>query len=249
MSRPKPSRLLLAAAALALLLVPISVVAAKTDSAKTKSHTAQSHKPRCRPQYVAKRVRVRAREHHRLVWVRKWKCLKAPPPSRDCAGTPGSGRPDYARLDACGYPSPDTTGVARGRQLRATGSITADRPGQVIDGLSVHGTIEVRASNVRIVNTEVVHASSCCWGIRIEPGVTGTVLRYDTIHGNDNGSGSLAWAVDNAGEINSVTEDHVYSYNADRILNGPGTVTNSYCLDNATIPAEHCSVSTPAAAV
>ena len=123
--------------------------------------------------------------------------------------------------------------------MTASGSVTASTPGEVINGLAVSGTIDVTASNVTIENTDVANASSCCWGVRIEPGVTGTVLKYDTIHGSDNASGSLAWAVDNAGDFNSVTEDHVYTYDADRILNGPGTVTNSYCLGNANISGEH----------
>ena len=268
MTGPKSSRRLLAAVALALLLIPTCKPKSKTQSHKPKSKT-QSHKPKCKAHYVARRVRVRKREHHRLVWVRQWKCVKAKgrhapkqptstgtssgvgpvtgvgpgtppsPASRDCAGTPGSGTPNYASLDACGYPSPDTTGVPTGTQLTASGRVTASTPGEVINGLAVSGTIDVTASNVTIENTDVANASSCCWGVRIEPGVTGTVLKYDTIHGTDNASGSLAWAVDNAGDFNSVTEDHVYTYDADRILNGPGTVTNSYCLGNANISGEH----------
>ena len=162
----------------------------------------------------------------------------APTPSRNCAGAPGSGTPNYGSLDACGYPSPDTTGVTAGTRSKPSGSVTASTPGEVISGLAVSGTIDVRASNVRIENTDVA-VSSCCWGIRIEPGVTGTVLEHDTVHGTDNDYGSLAWAVDNAGDISALTEDHVYAYNVDRILNGPGTVANSYCLDDANIAGEH----------
>jgi hypothetical protein len=277
MTRLAFSRRLFTALALGLLLIPACVAAAKTEShkPKTESHRRKTerrkrrterHKPSCRAGYVARRVRVRKRRHHRLgrhhrlVWVRRWKCVKAKrnpapvpppragegpvtnppqPPSTDCAGAPGSGTPNYASLDACGFPSPDTTGVPAGARLNPSGSITAGTPGEVINGLAVNGTIDVTASNVTIENTDVANASSCCWGVRIEPGVTGTLLKYDTIHGTDNGSGSLAWAVDNAGDINSVTEDHVYMYDADRILNGPGTLTNSYCLDNANISGEH----------
>ena len=273
MTGPKPSRRLLAAAALALLLAPTCIAAAKTQShrphSKSEIHKskAKSHKPRCKAHYLPKRVRVRRREHHRLVWVREWKCVKASsthtpnnpispppgpsagtggatgtnplPPSKDCAGTPGSGTPNYATLDACGYPSPDTTGVPAGTTLTPSGSITASTPGEVINGLAVSGTIDVSASNVTIEDTDVANASSCCWGIRIESGVTGTVLKYDTIHGTDNQSGSLAFAVYNTGAIGGLTEDHVYAYNVDRILQGSGTLTNSFCLSNANISGEH----------
>jgi hypothetical protein len=160
------------------------------------------------------------------------------PHSTDCVGTPGSGAPNTASLDACGYPSADNTGVPPGTQLRPSGDLTVKTPGQVINGLKVNGSIEIAANNVTVENTEVAEASACCMGIAIDPGVTGTVLKYDTIHGTDSGSGSLSMSVYNESG-DQLTMDHVQSYNADRILQGAGTVQNSYCLDNADIPSEH----------
>jgi hypothetical protein len=269
---------LLAAVVLGMLLVPTCIAAASTVSHKPKSKTeghkskTQGHKPKCKPHYVAKKVRVRKHEHHRLVWVRTWKCVKAknthapnqptsttPAPSsgtspvtgggsgttpspqtRDCAGTPGSATPNYASLDACGYPSPDTTGVPAGTALTPSGSITISTAGQVVNALAVSGTVNIRANNVTIENSDIAYASSSNSAINIASGVTGTLLEHDSIHGTDNGSGSLQSAVsDMAGTVNSVTEDHVYSYNVDRILQGPGTVTNSFNLGNANISGEH----------
>lgn len=266
MTGPKSSRWLLAAVALALLLVPTCIAAAKAGSHKPKSQT-HAHKPRCNAHYVARRIRVRKREHHRLVWAREWKCVKATrthapnqptstapapspgvgsvgpgasPSSRDCAGTPGSGTPNYASLDACGYPSPDTTGVPAGTQLTPSGSITASTAGQVINGLAVSGGINVRANNVTIENSDIADANASNGAITIASGVTGTLLEHDTIHGTNNSSGSLAWGVnDNVGSVSSVTEDHVYAYNIDRILQGPGVVTNSFDLENGNISGEH----------
>jgi hypothetical protein len=282
MTGPKANRRLLTAVVLGLLLVPTCIAAAATEShaanSKPVSHKAKpktrSHKPKCKAHYVAKRVRVRTREHGRLVWVRKWKCVKAksthapnqptsttttptpssgagsgtgsgsgPTPSpqtRDCAGTPGSGTPNYASLDACGYPSPDTTGVPAGTQLTPSGGMSISTPGAVVNGLAVTGTINVRASNVTIENSDIADANSSNAAVIIASGVTGTLLEHDSIHGTDNASGSLQSAVsDMSGSVNSVTEDHVYSYNIDRILQGPGTVTNSFNLGNANISGEH----------
>ncbi len=256
MTGPKYNRRV-AAAVLALLLIPVCIAAAKPQG-----HKPKAHKPRCKPHYVARRVRVRKHEHHRVVWVRQWKCVKArrtqgtktnrptsTPPSvgitapshaRDCAGTPGSGTPNYASMDACGYPSPDTTGVPAGTPLTASGSIRASTPGEVINGLAVTGAIDVRADNVTIENTDVANASSCCWGIRIEPGVTGTVLKYDTIHGTGTTSSTeLAWGIYYVGQSGGMSADHIDFYNGERILNGPGTVTNSFCLDNVDNPGAH----------
>jgi hypothetical protein len=279
MTGPKSSRHLLAPVALVVLIVPTFIAAARTASHKRTSETrthrpaSKTHKPKCKAHYAARRVRVRKREHHRLVWVRKWKCVKirpahppstsspkptsapssgtgpatgvgtgpsAPPPSRDCAGTPESSTPSYASIDACGYPSPNTTGVPPGTKLTPSGSITVSVAGQVINGLAVNGTITVRANNVTIENSDIADADGSNGAIIIAAGVTGTLLEHDTIHGTNSGSGSLAYVVnDISGNITSVTEDHVYAYNVDRILVGPGTVTNSFALGNANIGGEH----------
>jgi hypothetical protein len=284
MTGPKSSRRLLAAVVLGLLLVPTCFAAAATVShepkSKTEIHKAKSktkkHKPKCKPHYVAKRVRVRKRMHHRVVWVRKWKCVKAKsthapaqptstapapapappagggtgtgggsgttpsPLTHDCAGTPGSATPNYANLDACGYPSPNTTGVPAGTQLTPSGSITISTAGAVVNGLAVSGSVNVRANNVTIENSDIAYASSSNAAVVIASGVTGTLLEHDSIHGTDNASGSLQAAVtDMPGTVNSVTEDHVYAYNVDRILEGPGTVSNSFNLGNANISGEH----------
>lgn len=266
MTGPRSSRRLLAAIVLALFIVPTCIAGAKSES-----HKRPVHKPRCKPHYVAKRVRVRKREHHRLVWVRKWKCVKAKrthapnqppatapapgggvgtisgtppvtnppaPRSRDCAGTPGSGAPNYASMDACGYPSPDTTGVPAGTQLTASSGIAVGTTGAVVNALKVSGTITVQASNVTIENTEI--STSGEFGIIVRPGETGTVIKNVTLHGTGTSSSTeLAWGIYNEGDFDAVTADHVDFYNGERILNGPGAVTNSFCLDNVNNPGAH----------
>lgn len=226
------SRPLSAALVIVTFLVPSCIALAQ----------GSAHRPTCAPEYSATRVRGRTRAHAKLVRTREWRCaatVKTHVALKNCAGEPGSAKPDYASLDACGYPSPRTTGVPPGLRLKPSGSIVARTAGQVITRLAVDGTIDVAADNVTIKDTSVSYSSSCCWAIRIAPGVSGTVLKYDTIHGSNSRAGSLAWAVYNTGSAASVVEDHVYTYDADRILDGPGTVANSYCLANANIPGEH----------
>jgi hypothetical protein len=110
--------------------------------------------------------------------------------------------------------------------------------GAVINGLVVTGTIRVQASNVTIENTEVGLAGQ--FGIVVGPGYTGTVIRNVTLHGTGmTSSTELAWGIYNEGEFDAVSADHVDFYNGERILNGPGTLTNSFCLDNVTVPGAH----------
>ena len=110
----------------------------------------------------------------------------------NCAGTPGSGQPNYASMDACGYPSPNTTGVPAGTQLTPSDGFTVSTDGTVVNALDVSGTIEVAANNVTIENSEV--STSGDFGIDIESGVTGTVIKNVTINGLDTtSSGELRW--------------------------------------------------------
>ena len=156
----------------------------------------------------------------------------------NCAGAPGSGQPNYASMDACGYPSPNTTGVPAGTQLTPSDGFTVSTDGTVVNALDVSGTIEVAANNVTIENSEV--STSGDFGIDIESGVTGTVIKNVTINGLDTtSSGELQWGIYNQAAFDGVSADHVDFYNGERILVGPGTLTNSFCLDNVNNPGAH----------
>jgi hypothetical protein len=141
-------------------------------------------------------------------------------------------------MDACGYPSPDTTGVPAGTPLTVSGPLRVTTNGAVVNGLEVSGTIEVQASNVTIENTEISTAGT--FGIIVSSGETGTVIKNVTIHGTGTTSTTeLAWGIYNEGSFAAVTADHVDFYNGERIINGPGTLTNSFCLDNVNNPGAH----------
>ena len=267
MTGPKSNRLLLAAIALAMVLVPTCVAAAKTESHSPKTHKPKSHMPRCKTHYVARRVRVRKREHHRLVWVREWKCVKAKPthatnqptatapvtgvgpvtnPSRstNCAGALGSGQPDAASLDECGFPSPDSTGVPAGTTLTPyAGPSNISTAGTTISDAEITSPITISASNVTIKDSDVAIAGAPSGAIRVGGGVTGTLIAYDSIHGTGSTTaGSLFAAVystNYTAGADEVTVDHVDFYNGQRILHGPGTLQNSFCLDNVVVAGAH----------
>ena len=153
----------------------------------------------------------------------------------DCSGSPGSKTVSQSALDACGFPSMNTTGPPAGTQLTNSNGFTASTAGAVYNALNVNGGITITANNITIENSNVTDVNDNNAAIQIARGVTGTQIDYDSIHGtNAVQSGSLSFAVWNFGStINSVVIDHTNFYNGDRILAGYGTVTNSYCLGSA----------------
>lgn len=156
-------------------------------------------------------------------------------PGKLCAGTPRSQTVSQASLDACGFPSVNNTGPAAGTALTSSGGFTASTAGKVYNGLNVNGSISITASNVTIQNSNITDVDKDNAAIQIASGVTGVVIKNDSIHGTNAGqSGALAFAVSYFGNtLNGVTIDHTNFYNGDRILAGYGTVTNSYCLGGA----------------
>jgi hypothetical protein len=161
--------------------------------------------------------------------------VTAPSATQNCAGTPGSGTVNQASLDACGFPSMNSTGPPAGTAMTSSSGFTASTAGKVYDGLNINGSIYISASNVTIQNSNITDVDKDNAAIQIASGVTGVVIKNDSIHGTNTGqSGALAFAVSYFGNsLSGVTIDHVNFYNGDRILAGYGTVTNSYCLGGA----------------
>ena len=125
-----------------------------------------------------------------------------------------------------------------GTRLTASGDFTVSTAGAVVNALEVSGTITVSARNVTIENTEISSAGQ--FGIVVLPGVAGTVIKNVTLHGTGmTSSTELSFGIYNEGDFNAVSADRIDFYNGERILDGPGTLTNSFCLDNVNIPGAH----------
>jgi hypothetical protein len=84
------------------------------------------------------------------------------------------------RLRACGYPSAATTGVKNERKLKKSGSVTADRDGQVVENLDITGEINITASNVVVRNVRV-SASDGDWVVIIRPGAENVTIKDSEI--------------------------------------------------------------------
>lgn len=155
----------------------------------------------------------------------------------------GSHRNCISRPSACGYPDASNSGVPAGTRLQArTGTVTASRPGQVISNISLtDGVIDVRANDVTIQNSRITTGDGTLganWAIYIAEGVTGTTIRNTTMQGTDCQGSSLLAGVWNTSS-DALVMDHDYAQCVDDILHGPGTVTNTYSIDNANIPGDH----------
>jgi PKD domain len=169
--------------------------------------------------------------------TRSWTVeASAPPPSgSNCFSAPSS----------CGYPVPADTGVPAGTTLTSSGAITASTAGQVIDGKDVSGGINVKANNVTIQNSRVSNQGDCgstntCgnWSIRIEAGVTGTVIRnVETVpkpgttceHDIRNTSSGTLEIV---GSYLHACDSSIYSV-------GNTTLRDSYSIAKITISTDH----------
>ena len=120
----------------------------------------------------------------------------SPSSNTDCAGANGSGVVNQSSLDACGFPSMNTTGPAAGTTFTSSSGFSANTAGQVYNGLNVNGEISINASNVTIQNSNITAVDPNQAAIKVASGVTGVKIVNDSIHGtNAVQSGSLAFAV------------------------------------------------------
>jgi len=91
-------------------------------------------------------------------------------------------RPGCAwRPHVCAFASAATAGVPRGTRLRPSGSVTVNRPGTVIDGLDISGTLTISASDVTVRNTRVRGSGFSV--VNIGRGSTGVVIRNVEVDG------------------------------------------------------------------
>ena len=155
------------------------------------------------------------------------------PTQTNCVSTPS----------VCGYPDSTNSGVPAATSLTArSGDMTVSTPGAVISNLNLtNGTITVTANNVTIKDSVITTGNAQLNGeaaIDIKEGVTGTLVQYVTMQGNDCQSHSLFAGVMNEGG-DGLVMDHDYGTCLDDILHGSGTLSNSYSIDNANIPGDH----------
>jgi len=138
-------------------------------------------------------------------------------------------------------------GVPAGTKLRPSGSIAITRPGTVINGLNINGTVSVEADNVTIQNTKVNCSCPGKFAVFQVSNVSGLTIKNSEI------SGGNAF-------VGGSTIDHVYMWNCDQCVQYASTITDSYFYvgqavddahyeaiysNNATMDVEHVTVLNP----
>jgi hypothetical protein len=155
---------------------------------------------------------------------------------KNCLGTTGSGVISYASLDACGYPSPNTTGVPAGTTLTSVSSISCTN--KTINAVSTTGSVSI-GSNCTITNSRMTGGQ-----ITVQSGVTNVQLTHDEISGHytgtptnptctynsSTGSGGATSAILWEGAASGLTLNYDYLHCAAEPFNGNGTVQNSYII-------------------
>jgi hypothetical protein len=154
----------------------------------------------------------------------------------------------FKHLAKCGYPHPSSTGVPAGTKLKDTGSITVRKAGTVIKNKRVHGYILVQARNVTIKNTLVTQTTANGgqqnfgdgepWAIHIEAGATGAVVEHSTMRGASASANAVLYGILNSAGTSTLAIRDKF-YNCAQCYAGPGTLKNSYALDNGAYPIAH----------
>lgn len=84
------------------------------------------------------------------------------------------------------WPNATNTGVRPNVKLTRSGDVVADQAGATISGLDIEGRVYIKAPNVTLIDSKVTSASF--YIVRIEPGVTGTVIKNCEINGVGSGN-------------------------------------------------------------
>lgn len=185
--------------------------------------------------------------------------VKTPPPKKppttnpkvptNCAGHPGSGAPDYATIEACGFPSPRTTGISAGTALTPIAS-AALPPGAswsgnelditgnnvTISGVSItDGAVHITGANDTITNSFISSSATTTPTILAYDGAANTVLSHDELEAPDSELG----VVNDADQEPLVLEGSYVHNNCTGLLGTNVTATDNYIITDAVVPDCH----------
>jgi len=143
-----------------------------------------------------------------------------------------------ARPSSCGYPDATNTGVPKGTQLKESGSVTADRPGMVIEDLAITGEINVSAPNVTIRRVHVTGGrpvGNADWVIVVRPGADNLVIE-DSELGTPPGTQQDMACILNIGDARpTIRRLDIHGCSAG-VSTGGGTIEDSYIHGMSAVP-------------
>lgn len=170
----------------------------------------------------------------------------------DCSPAAGSTMTNTVS-HICGFPDTTNSGVPDGVALRSVpgqvskgpgwtsspdGSVDVTGNGAVLSGLSIHGTLDVEASNVTIKDVQVTASDAFAVDFRHTSNDT---IENSTISGVDAGSGRVDAAIaDVYGDSTGLTvkDDNIYWFRCAVQLTS-GTITGNYIHDPGYISGDH----------
>ena len=169
-------------------------------------------------------------------------------PGVSCLGVPGSKTPDYAALDACGYPSPDTAGVPAGTVLQteatanlpagaswSSGNLIIQVDNVTVSNVEVDGNVYVIGHNDTITHS-LINDNGYDQAVHEDGATTGLTITYTTIHGGSSSSPGSQGILGSPG----FTLDHDYIYHEVEDAEGSGiTITNSYLISDGVVNGGH----------
>lgn len=124
-----------------------------------------------------------------------------PPPSGSAPPSQGGPGCTSSSPGACGFPDARSTGPRIALQRHDTENMSVKTDGMVIKGWDIHGSLDVYANDVTVIDSRITSAN--WWGINLRPGFKGLRVLHTTItavpgKGPDNGG--VDYAVSNMSE-------------------------------------------------
>ena len=170
-----------------------------------------------------------------------------PSSQANCAGAASSNTPNYAALDACGYPSPDTAGIPAGTTLtpiaQAKLPAGASWSGGELDisgnNVTVTG-VSITNGNVHITGVNDTLSDSLITGdgnpeVLIYHGASNTVMDHDEVEAPT----STIGAINNAGgQSFTITNSYLHD-NCTGVLGVGVTAKNNYMITDGNVPGCH----------
>ena len=126
-------------------------------------------------------------------------------------------------------------GVPAGTRLRSSGSLTVTKPGTVISGLDINGTLTISANNVTVKNTRVTSGSAYNI-VKVDDSATGVTLDHVTINGKGLNGTSGANGVYGPGTYNAVAVSGVEN---GFVPSSGATITGSWVHNLASPGSPH----------
>src|SRR5262249_36568291 len=146
---------------------------------------------------------------------------------------PPGGTGCAARPSSCGYPDATNTGVPAGTALRRSGSVTADKAGQVVDGLDITGEINVTASNVTIRRTRVTGGGD--WVVIVRPTAANLTIEDSELTTPAGTPQDIACVLNIGDTAPHIRRVNIHGCSAG-ISSGAGLVQDSYIHDMSQVP-------------